>query len=132
MVVCFRSFFFISWIFNNFISNLISWKNENRVETLQLYGEIHGPGIQKRVNYGDKKLIKFFDCRLDGYLMSPYDFYDLMDDIGHKSKVDTLEIVKGLEAALAKDCKIYNKYNLKIPVLEAMITLKFLINLNRY
>ena len=33
------------------------------------YGELYGKGIQKRVDYGDEKYIKFFDCFIDDKFM---------------------------------------------------------------
>lgn len=35
-------------------------------KNITLYGEYYGPGIQKRIDYGDKKSFIFFDMALDG------------------------------------------------------------------
>jgi len=37
--------------------------------TVAVYGELYGPGIQKGVNYGDKKDFVAFDIRVDGYFL---------------------------------------------------------------
>ena len=45
-----------------------------------MYGELIGPGIQKRINYGDKKRFVFFDIIEDGDWNIPYETYGLLDD----------------------------------------------------
>lgn len=95
--------------YDEIINNLIEWKTREDVKELQIYGEIYGPGIQNRVNYGDKKRIDFFDCRLDGVYMSSVWFYEMMNDIGWIRRVRTLELVQGLENALKAKTSYYTE-----------------------
>jgi Rnl2 family RNA ligase len=39
--------------------------------SVRLYGELYGEGVQKRVNYSDKKSLVFFDVEEDGVLRDP-------------------------------------------------------------
>jgi Rnl2 family RNA ligase len=66
--------------------------------SLNIFGEWHGKGIQKGVDYGPEKQILFYDVLVDNVLMSPYemeDMFSLLDiedmlvpDFG---KVDSLQ-----------------------------------------
>ena len=86
--------------YDELIKFLIEWKHKEEVDTIQLYGELHGPGIQNRANYGDKKKIEFFDAKLDGEYMAPVYFYELMADVGWTKQIRVIEIVEGLDNAL--------------------------------
>ncbi len=51
-----------------------------------LYGELYGKGIQKRINYGDKKYIKFYDIRFimedeSSVFLPVYLFYHLFHEL---------------------------------------------------
>ena len=41
------------------------------IETINLFGEFYGPGIQKRIDYGPEKQIKFFDVYFNRVVQSP-------------------------------------------------------------
>jgi hypothetical protein len=45
----------------------------NEINVINLYGELYGPGIQKRINYKSNK-IKFFDVFFNTRLQSAFDF----------------------------------------------------------
>jgi Rnl2 family RNA ligase len=49
---------------------------------VRLFGELHGPLINKRINYGDNQQIKFFDIYVDDVLLSQKDFCYLFFDVG--------------------------------------------------
>jgi len=44
-------------------------KNENKI--YRFWGEFFGRGIQKRIDYGDKKFIVFFDMEIDDIRLTP-------------------------------------------------------------
>lgn len=78
----------------------------NNVEyPINLYGELFGYGIQKRINYGKDKLLSFFDMRIDGYIVSQKDFCSMMEYITERSGNDFIyikpfKIFDSLEEAL--------------------------------
>lgn len=49
-------------------------------DSIQVTGELFGKGIQKRINYGDKKYIKFFSVRINDILQTPEFCYDFIPD----------------------------------------------------
>ena len=57
--------------YDQFFTALQDYCNELNT-TLRLYGELYGPGIQKRVNYGDTKKIAVFDLEQGGILMPQF------------------------------------------------------------
>lgn len=78
----------------------------NSVEyPINLYGELFGYGIQKRINYGKEKLLSFFDMRIDGYIISQRDFCNMMEYVAKRSGNDSIyvspfKIFDSLEEAL--------------------------------
>lgn len=57
---------------------------------INVYGEIYGKGIQKRIYYGDDKYISFFDIRVDGKLLSYFEITEMFDDIVLNNFVETV------------------------------------------
>jgi len=49
------------------------------LESVVVYGEIFGRGVQNRINYGDIKKILFYDIMFNGEFMVPYAFYRFME-----------------------------------------------------
>lgn len=65
---------------------LIDWFQEYCDEynkNVNLYGEIYGPGIQNRINYGNEKEIGFFDVRINGELLSLEQVLDIPYILGY-------------------------------------------------
>lgn len=77
---------------------------------LQLYGEIFGPGIQKRINYGDEIQIRFFDMRAKSgdnlFYLHPVG----LRNMGFIPVVKTLGHAVGLRDALEFDTRIENEH----------------------
>lgn len=73
-------------------------------QTVRLFGELYGPGIQKGVNYGNRKRIGFFDVMVDDVMLPPIEFFDFADEHGFIDDVlPMVGIVQGLQAALDYD-----------------------------
>ena len=84
-------------------------EDANEMEcTINLYGELFGPGIQKGVDYGDKKQIRFFDMTINGVLQSQYLLYSYIDD---EFIVPTIKKVNGLQEALDVNIEIPSLIN---------------------
>lgn len=70
------------------------------------YGEMYGPGIQKRIDYGDEKRIAFFDVfahtGYDRAWVSPEDLHTVAEGL-NAPMVPVLEIVHGLTNALERE-----------------------------
>ena len=102
--------------YNSLINALIREKNKYNYKELQIFGELHGPGIQKRINYGDKLQIKFFDMRViegeDSFYHDPLTFYIVMSDMRMEHHlVKRWMFFKNLEDALNMDTRIKNEYD---------------------
>ncbi len=70
-------------------------------DVINLYGEIYGPGIQKRIQYGITKDIRFFEMKLNGHWCTPFNLEHLLiqvDAIDLHAPI--LGVVKGLTNAL--------------------------------
>jgi Rnl2 family RNA ligase len=72
-------------------------------ETVTIYGELFGGRIQKGVEYGNAKRIRFFDIALNGHI-KPLTFF--MTLVPAPLSVPILKVVKGLEQALSFDARI--------------------------
>jgi len=84
-------------------------EDANEMEcTINLYGELFGPGIQKGVDYGDKKQIRFFDMTINGVLQSQHLLYSYIDD---EFIVPTIKKVNGLQEALDVNIEIPSLIN---------------------
>ena len=80
--------------FFNYLKNVMI----GDIQSIQVYGEIVGPGIQKRINYGDKKFIRFFGICINDILQSPYVSREFIPE---ELYVPIMGIAKGLTEALA-------------------------------
>jgi Rnl2 family RNA ligase len=81
---------------------------------MNVYGEFFGRGIQKRINYGDGKYVRFFDVRIDGLMISPYDVEDLFSLLNAEDMlVPNFGVVKGLYEAFEFD--VENRTTLVYP-----------------
>jgi Rnl2 family RNA ligase len=80
-------------------------------ETIRLYGELFGPGIQKRINYGDKKRVLFYDMYIGETLLAfaAMKAWFLVSKIEYML-VPVLDIVDSLDKALSYN----NEFNSKI------------------
>lgn len=72
---------------------------------VNLYGELYGYGIQKRINYGKEKYLTFFDMKIDGYSVPQKDFCDYMHYLEWRTEfkniyVKPFKIFDSLEEAL--------------------------------
>lgn len=72
---------------------------------VNLYGELYGYGIQKRINYGKDKYLTFFDMRINGHPVSQKDFCDYMHYLEWRTEfkniyVKPFKIFDSLEEAL--------------------------------
>ena len=48
--------------------------------TINLYGELFGKNIQKRINYGKDVHVRFFDMKINGENVAQKDFYELFNE----------------------------------------------------
>jgi len=73
--------------------------------TFTMFGEFFGPSIQKRIDYGDKKRIEFFDIAIDGVYISQATFYTLMKifDPFTQYTVPLIEVTDSFDKALLVD-----------------------------
>ena len=66
----------------NMLETIKQWKStQTEIKTINLFGEFYGPGIQKRINYGTEKQIKFFDVYFNGEIQSTSRFTKWMEDL---------------------------------------------------
>jgi Rnl2 family RNA ligase len=71
---------------------------------LNVYGELFGKGIQRRINYGNEKCVRFFDLRIDDVMMSPVEMEDIFRSLNIEDMlVPNFGVVKGLNKALEFD-----------------------------
>lgn len=69
--------------------------------SIRFFGEIFGPGVQKRVEYGNEKDFKIFDMQVNDAFVSPKVRIEFLENLrmDHMS-VPVIAIVEGLDAAL--------------------------------
>jgi hypothetical protein len=83
----------------SFMMNTIKkWKLENsEIKSINLFGEIYGPGVQRRIDYGTEKQIKFFDVYFNGQIQTPsflktwFEQLGLLDFLVEYLKIGILE-----------------------------------------
>jgi Rnl2 family RNA ligase len=93
--------------FKQFITDL----QELGYDSILLYGELFGEGIQRRIHYCKGKRILFYDIVIDGVWLSVKDFYDFMGKIGYSHlTVPLIEICETFNDALDVD----NEYQSKL------------------
>lgn len=77
---------------------------------IRVYGELYGPGINGRVDYGPQQDLLFFDMELDGQMVCQKQFEDIMKLIGLENKiVPLIGYVEGLLTALEVSCNFDSK-----------------------
>jgi hypothetical protein len=70
------------FVCKNLLTKIQSWlENHTTIQKVNLFGEFYGPGIQKRINYGKTRKIKFFDVYFDSKLQSAAYFLNWMRDL---------------------------------------------------
>jgi Rnl2 family RNA ligase len=94
------------------VEPIFKWMKEQGYQFVQLYGEIYGKGIQKRINYGDGINVKFFDLRINGNeFLTPAKLNDLFHSLSISEwLVRTIDIVDGLNNVLEYNVDIKNEY----------------------
>lgn len=78
-----------------------------KTDVVNIYGEIFGPGIQKRIQYGRNKDIRFFEMKENGQWKSP-EYMELFMEANNSTELHTpiLGYVTGLENAINFDSKL--------------------------
>lgn len=94
----------LDFVENNFLDAIKGIQNAWKsfcypVESITLYGEYFGKGIQKGVYYGESKYIRFFDYRINNILQVQRNFLEFAKRFGLPI-VPEIAIVQGLENAL--------------------------------
>jgi Rnl2 family RNA ligase len=80
-------------------------------ETITVYGEVFGPGIQKGVQYGTEKQLVFFDVALSGDLLAPNFAKLFFKNIGEEELyIHQFALVEGLSEALEFDTELISAY----------------------
>lgn len=72
-------------LIENFVNTCVP---QSDVENVRLYGELIGPGVQNRINYGDEKKIVIFDVMIGDDFMDP----EFLEDV-RKEKVAGRDLV---------------------------------------
>lgn len=54
------------------------------INTINIYGEYFGKGIQNNINYGEENYIYFFDLKINNKFVPPEEFYAYMRNIEQK------------------------------------------------
>lgn len=83
----------------NFLASAQKFSNEENT-TVHLYGEFFGDNIQKGVDYGKEKRIKFFDLRANGEMMGQ-DYFQAWFKDEPELIAPVLACIQGLENALS-------------------------------
>ncbi len=86
----------------NFLSEtIIKWKSNNpEIKTVHLFGELYGPGIQKRIHYGTEKRIKFFDVFFNRKIQTPFYFREWMKQLNFSDVLVEYFLIGTLEELL--------------------------------
>lgn len=103
-------------VFNKYTDVVMLMKNyaQTTNSSLNVYGEIFGTGIQKRINYGDGKRILFYDMIINERLLSPYEMEDFFSELNVDDMlIPSFDTIKGLQNAL--DFVIDDKVTLVYP-----------------
>lgn len=99
----------------SFIAEMEKHSTDTR-NTLRFYGELFGANLQKGVDYGKERQIRFFDMSVSGMWQTQTRFLDFMENDGFLSlAVPSFAVVTSLREALEfdikKDSLILNKEN---------------------
>ena len=105
-----ENFYGIQDVVNNmgdFIAQVIKRLKviDDTFQTFTLYGEFCGPGIQKRINYGNKKRILFFDLAFMDVIVSAHYFQEFMKkiDINGEYTIPIRHIATNFDEAMKYD-----------------------------
>lgn len=83
------------------ISALQDLLHQDQLESLHVYGELYGAGVQKRIDYGPDKYFRVFEMRVNGDIQPSVDTQEMLSLIGFAHKfVPVLAEIRGLQAAL--------------------------------
>lgn len=83
-------------------------------ESIRLFGELFGAGIQKRVDYGTEKRILFYDMMIDDLLISQKECQELAEDLKLSDLfVEELGWYQGFQTAMEFNTKINTNYGPK-------------------
>lgn len=81
----------------------------NQGKTFKLVGEIYGVGINKRIDYGPEKYLKFFELWEDGVQLSPrWIQHHYVNHVGLKFFCDYTKVYNGLFSALEHNVENQN------------------------
>ena len=84
------------------VLSLITTLSRIAKSNVTIYGELHGAGIQKGIDYGKEKNILFFDMNVGPLLLSPEQFLTTMKKANLMDRVvTTLGFANSLKEALA-------------------------------
>jgi Rnl2 family RNA ligase len=93
-------------------AGLLLMKDETGVDDcVTVYGELYGPGVQRRIQYGKQKAIRLFEAKsdVDGWF-TPQGFEEMLDMLGLLSlHVPILGYANGLTEALEFNSAISTK-----------------------
>lgn len=83
---------------------------------IRLYGELYGPGINGRVDYGNEVRMSFFDVELDNVLQTQQSFEEFCSFFSIKDKIVPLigyydSLMEALQASCNFNSKILDKDN---------------------
>lgn len=67
--------------YNELCDAICEYMYSKDIQSIIIYGELFGPGIQGRIYYGDKKSILFYDMVVNGKYLTPEEFYSLMGEL---------------------------------------------------
>ena len=74
---------------------------------VRLYGELYGPGVQKRINYDmEEQSLIFFDMVVGEHFFPPVNLHQMYD---HVPLVPIHHVIKGLDNALAVSAEVQSK-----------------------
>jgi len=74
---------------------------ESNNQSIRVFGEIFGPGINGRVDYGDDKQFRIFDIYIDEVLLCQYDLEKFLKNLDTQDMLaPEVTVVTGLEKAL--------------------------------
>jgi Rnl2 family RNA ligase len=73
--------------YSDLIDKIQNWLDNSIHKKINLYGEFYGPGIQKRINYGNIKQLKFFDVLFDEKIQTVFNFKNWMTQLGLERKL---------------------------------------------
>jgi len=96
--------------YTNEIDSFKQYLIDNELESIIVFGELFGLGIQKSVKYGDTKRFKIFDIYIDNILLAPYSTIEILKELDMEYMyVPTIAIIDGLTEALNYETRFNSK-----------------------